>query len=324
MLQQTVERVLQLKPKRVLVITNTLQVSETELQLAHYRSVPIDVVAEPCARNTAPAVALAAAIISAHDPTAVMAVLPADHFIRNETAFREALTSAAHVARNGFLATIGVVPTRPETGYGYIEADMALRGAGPFPVKRFVEKPPFEQAVQYVHDGRYFWNSGMFAWRTDTIIEEITNYMPELGTAMKSLGSMDDVWDLSDLQPAVDAMYSGLDSISIDYGVMEKSTRVQVVAAEMGWSDVGSWNALPEVVEAGNDGNIAVNLPGHIAIDSEECIIYGDGRLVATLGVRGLVIVSTADALLVCDRNRCQDVRKLVEKLKESGYERQL
>jgi len=142
MLQRTVERVLPLKPKRILVVTNRLQADETECQLAGYRQqVPLDIIAEPVGRNTAPAIGLAAALIAARDPQAVMAVLPADHFIRDEAGLRDCLQTAAQAARNGYLVTLGIVPTRPETGYGYIEADMALRGAGPFPVLRFVEKP---------------------------------------------------------------------------------------------------------------------------------------------------------------------------------------
>lgn len=145
MLQRTVERVLPLKPKRILIVTNVLQAAETERQVTHYRGVAIDVIAEPCARNTAPAIGLAATIIAAHDPAGLMVVLPADHFIRNEEALRETLESAAHAARNGYLMTLGIMPSRPETGYGYIEADMDLRGSGPFPVRRFVEKPPWSR-----------------------------------------------------------------------------------------------------------------------------------------------------------------------------------
>ena len=154
MLQRTVERVLPLKPKRILIITNALQAEETEHQVAGYRGVPIDVIAEPVGRNTAPAIGLAATIIAAHDPAGVMAVLPADHFIKDEESLRETLIEASHTARNGYLVTLGIMPSRPETGYGYIEADMDMRGEGPFPVKRFVEKPPLEEAVHHAQSRR--------------------------------------------------------------------------------------------------------------------------------------------------------------------------
>lgn len=324
MLQQTVERVLPLKPKRILIITNQFQAAETERQLAHYRKVQIDIIAEPAAKNTAAAIGLAATIIAAHDRTGVMVVLPADHFIRSEEAFREAILHACHSAQNGYLMTLGIMPTRPETGYGYIEADLELRGDGPFPVKRFVEKPDLGTALQYLAEGSFFWNSGMFVWRADTILAEITAYLPDMGAALSAVNFTDDVWELSDLETRIESLYQAIESISIDYGVMEKSAKVQIVPVEMGWSDVGSWSALPEVITQESDGTVCVNAADHIAIESSDCIIYSDDRLVATIGIKGLVIVSTPDALLVCDRERCQDVRNIVAELGKRSLERYL
>ena len=320
MLQRTVERVLPLKPKRILIITNALQAEETEHQIAGYHHVvPIDVIAEPAARNTAPAIGLAATIIAAHDPAGVMAVLPADHFIKDEEALRTTLVAAAHTARNGYLVTLGILPSRPETGYGYIEADMELRGEGPFPVRRFVEKPPLKEAMRYLDRGNYFWNSGMFLWRADTILSEISLYLPALTTTLAAISFNGDVWELSDLENQITAAYHDVESVSIDYGVMEKSTRVQVVPVEMGWSDVGSWSALPEVVAPDASGTVCINAAAHVAIDSSDCLIYVDKRVVATIGVHGLVVVSTPDALLVCDRERAQDVKRVVEELTRNG-----
>ncbi|MDU0457395.1 MAG: mannose-1-phosphate guanylyltransferase [Geobacteraceae bacterium] len=319
MLQRTVERVLSLKPKRIMVITNHLQAEETRHQLQGYRSVPIDVIAESAARNTAPAIGLAAAIIAAHDPSGVMAVLPADHFIRDEEALRDTLVDGTNAARNGYLVTLGIMPTRPETGYGYIEADMDLRGEGPFPVRRFVEKPPLEEALRYLEEGNYFWNSGMFIWRADVILREIAACLPSLYASLMRISFNDDVWALSDLEEQIGKIYQEIESVSIDYGVMEKSANVQVIPVEMGWSDVGSWSALPEVVEPDADGTICINSSAHIPVDSSDCLIYADGRMVATVGMHNVVIVSTPDALLVCDRSRCQDVRKVVELLEAKG-----
>lgn len=319
MLQRTVERVLLLKPKRILIVTNVLQAAETERQVAGYRGVSIDVIAEPVGRNTAPAIGLAATIIAAHDPTGLMVVLPADHFIRNEDALRNTLRSAALAARKGYLITLGIMPSRPETGYGYIEADMELRGEGPFPVRRFVEKPPLEQALQYLEDGNYFWNSGMFIWRADSILAEISLHMPDLSAALAGISFTNDVWELSDLVGQIEAVYGNVKSESIDYGVMERSGKVQVLPVEMGWSDVGSWSALPEVIEPDDAGTVCINSGGQIAIDSTECLIYTEGRMVATVGVHGLIIVSTPDALLVCARERAQDVKRVVEELTRSG-----
>ena len=320
MLQRTVERVLPLKPKRILVVTNQLQAEETGRQLLQYhRSVPVDVIAEPFGRNTAPAIGLAAAVIAAHDPAGVMAVLPADHFIKDEAALCDTLLAGAEAARNGYLVTLGILPSRPETGYGYIEADMDLRGAGPFPVRRFVEKPPREEALRYLDEGNYFWNSGMFIWQAATILKEMEHYIPALHSALKRISFTNDVWELSDLEGQIDAIYQEVPSISIDYGVMERSTNVLMLPVEMGWSDVGSWSALPEVVEPDSDGTVCINAAGHIAIDSCDCLIYADNRMVATVGVHGLVVVSTPDAILVCDRERCQDVKKVVEQLGAAG-----
>lgn len=319
MLQRTVERVLPLKPKRILVITNKIQAAETERQLAHYRKIPIDIIAEPLARNTAPAIGLAATIIAAYDPNGVMVVLPADHFIKDEEALRLTLLHAAHAARNGYLVTLGIMPSRPETGYGYIEADMNLRGSGPFPVRRFVEKPPLAEAITYLEEGNFFWNSGMFIWRADTIMQEIATYLPALAAALSGISFNNSVWELSDLEEQIESAYGAVESVSIDCGVMEKTSKAQVVPVEMGWSDVGSWSSLPEVIEPDEAGTVCVNATGHVSLDSSGCVIYADARVVATIGVHNLIIVSTPDALLVCDRNRAQDVKKVVEELGARG-----
>jgi mannose-1-phosphate guanylyltransferase len=318
MLQRTVERVLALKPKRILIITNKLQVAETKQQVSQYSEVSVDVIAEPIGRNTAPAIALAAAIIAAHDPAGVMVVLPADHFIRDEAALRETLVFACQAAQEGNLVALGIMPSRPETGYGYIEADMPAGGKGPFPVKRFVEKPPLNEAIRYLEDGNYFWNSGMFIWRADTILSEIASFLPDLAVSMNTISFQNDSWDYKDLANQID-FYSNLESVSIDYGIMERSAKVQIVPVEMGWSDVGSWSALPEVVAADSLGTICINAAEHVSIDSSDCLIYSDHRVVATVGLHGLVIVSTPDALLVCDRERAQDVKKVVEELSRTG-----
>ncbi|MDD2851513.1 MAG: mannose-1-phosphate guanylyltransferase [Desulfuromonadaceae bacterium] len=319
MLQRTVERVLPLHPKRILIITNYLQAAETELQMQRYDAVPIDVIAEPVGRNTAPAIGLAAALIGSRDPSAIMAVLPADHFIKNEQALRETLTFAGISAESGSLVTLGIMPSRPETGYGYIEAEIETAGKGPFPVRRFVEKPPLEEAVRYLEEGNYFWNSGMFVWRADTILEEMENFMPSLHEKLIQFLMAASSREHARLSEVIATLYQNIESISIDYGIMEKSFRVQMVPVEMGWSDVGSWSALPEVVEPDADGTVCVNAAGHVAVDSSDCLIYADQRMVATVGVHNIVVVSTPDAILVCDRERCQDVKKVVEQLGAEG-----
>jgi len=319
MLQRTVERVLPLRPKRILIITNHLQAAETSRQMVQYDSLPIDVVAEPFGRNTAPAIGLAATIIAAHDPAGVMAVLPADHFIKDEQALCDTLLAGEEAARKGSLVTLGILPSRPETGYGYIEVDMATQATAPFSVTRFVEKPPLGEALRYIDEGNYFWNSGMFVWEARTILNEMENHIPVLHSALKRMSFAKDVWELSNMEEQISALYQEVPNISIDYAVMEKSGNVLMLPVEMGWSDVGSWSALPEVVEPDSNGTVCINAAGHISVDSSGCLIYVDGRMVATVGVHNLVIVSTPDAILVCDRERCQDVKKVVEQLGAAG-----
>jgi mannose-1-phosphate guanylyltransferase len=320
MLQRTVDRILPLNPTRILIVTNHLQAEETGRQMQQYVSVPIDVIAEPVGRNTAPAIGLAAALIASRDPSGVMVVLPADHFIKNETVLREKLAFAGEAALKGNLVTLGIMPSRPETGYGYIEADMDDGyGKGPFPVKRFVEKPPLAEAVRYLEEGTFFWNSGMFIWGAATLLEEMRIYMPELHTRLNALISPGVSWCDDLLKEQIDTLYNEIDAVSIDYGIMEKSDRVQMVPVEMGWSDVGSWSALPELVEPDSRGTVCINAAGQINVDSTDCLIYSDGRMVATVGVHDLVIVSTPDAILVCNRERCQDVKRVVEQLTAEG-----
>lgn len=324
MLQRTVERVLPLAPKRIIIITNYLQAAETASQTRQYDSVPIDVISEPVGRNTAPAIALAATIIAADDPTGTMVVLPADHFIKDEKMLCNTLLNAAEAARKGCLVTLGILPTRPETGYGYIEADMSMPDAPSFPVKRFVEKPPLEEAFRYIEAGNFFWNSGIFIWEARTILNELAEHSPDLHSAMNRLSFSKDVWVHPELESQILAIYHSVPSISIDYAVMEKSDNVVMLPVEMGWSDVGSWSALTDVVEPDKNNTVCINAASHINVDSSGCLIYADGRIVATVGVHNLVVVSTPDAILICDRERCQDVKIVVEKLGANGLKEYL
>lgn len=319
MLQRTVERVLPLAPKRIMVVTNAEQATETARQLAGYQECPLDIVAEPVGRNTAPAIALAAAIIGHHDPEATMLVLPADHYIRNEAEFCRVAAVAAVAAANGALITLGIEPTRPETGYGYIEAEAATDREGAQKVRRFVEKPDAAKALEFLAAGNFYWNSGMFIWKVSAIRSELTRQMPELALAVRSLRFTTQSWELDVLKPQIDALYGGLTSESIDYGVMERAELVKVIPASFGWSDVGSWSALPEVIAPDADGIVAIETAGLLTIESSGSLVYGGGKLVALIGVDNLIIVDSKDALLVCHIDRAQDVKKVVEKLQQQG-----
>jgi len=318
MLQRTVERVLPLSPKRIMVVTNTLQAEETLRQLKDLGDFPVDVVAEPVGRNTAPAIALAAVIIARHDPGATMLVLPADHYIRDEAEFCRVARSACEAAADGALVTLGIEPTRPETGYGYIEADTSAAGAAVYPVKRFVEKPDMPRALEFLAARNFYWNSGMFIWRVDAIRREIARQMPELANTIDSI-SFGEPWDLETISARVEEVYPGIKGESIDYGVMERAELVQVIPASFGWSDVGSWSALPEVMEGDENANVAIATRGLVAIDSGGSLVYGGGKMAALVGVEGLIVVDTPDALLVCRQDRAQDVKKVVEALQRKG-----
>ncbi len=324
MLQRTVERVLPLKPKRILIITNALQAEESARQLEYLQQIPIDIIAEPVGRNTAPAIGLAASIIAYHDPDGVMVVLPADHYIVDEEEFCRVIAQGKETAQNGYLVTLGITPTRPETGYGYIEADNEFRGNGPFPVKRFVEKPNREKALDFLTAGNFFWNSGMFIWQTCTILDKIAQFMPNLAASLSRIAFSENVWEMHDLKPQIEAIYAEIAGESIDFGVMEKADNVQVIPADFGWSDVGSWSAIPEVVDADADSHVVINAKEVISVDAADCLVYGDNRLVALVGVTGLIVVNTPDAMIVCPKERAQDVKKVVEELERRGLKEYL
>jgi len=319
MLQRTVERVLPLAPRRIMIVTNLLQAEETRRQVAEYTSVPVDVVAEPVGRNTAPAIALAAHIIGQHDPDSTMIVLPADHYIRNEAEFCRIVKVSVEAASSGSLITLGIEPTRPETGYGYIEAGVGGVTGAALPVSRFVEKPDGARALEFLAAGNFYWNSGMFIWKTAAIQRELAGQMPELAAAVRRIVFASADWALAALQPQIDVLYGALQGESIDYGVMERAASVKVIPASFGWSDVGSWSALPEVIDGDREGNVAIASAGLIAIDSTDSLVYGNNKLAALVGVDNLIVVDTPDALLVCRKDRAQDVKKVVEALQQAG-----
>jgi mannose-1-phosphate guanylyltransferase len=281
---------------------------------------PENVVVEPCARNTAPAIGLAALHVARRDPAGVLAVLPSDHHVARPDLFRDALAAAARLAAQGLLATIGIRPSRAETGYGYLRAGEPLArdpsGLLPAKVERFVEKPDRAIAERYLADGRYLWNAGIFAFRADVLLEEIRASMPELGERLDAIGAALGT-------PAYDAVladaFPRCPSQSIDYGVMERSSRIAVVPADFGWSDVGSFAALPEVRAADAAGNVVEG--DALVVDGRDNVVLAKDRLVAVVGVDGLVVVDAGDALLVCPKERAQDVKKAVDELRRRGRE---
>jgi mannose-1-phosphate guanylyltransferase len=279
-------------------------------------------IVEPCARNTAPCVGLAALHVAARDPRGVIAMLPADHHVAKPKAFRDAVAAAAGLAANGAVATIGIRPHRPETGYGYLKLGPRLSGrgrpksAGPaHKVERFVEKPDVVTAARYLADGGYLWNSGIFVFRADVILEEIGRAMPVLGEQLDAIGAS---LGTPAYARTLKRVFPDCPSISIDYGVMEKSKRIAVVPAEFGWSDVGSFAALPDVRPTDHLGNVAEG--DALVIDGRNDVVVAvGGRPVAVVGIDDVVVVDAGDAVLVCRRDRAQDVRKAVEELARRG-----
>jgi mannose-1-phosphate guanylyltransferase len=277
-------------------------------------------IVEPCARNTAPCVGLAAIHVAARDKQGIMAMLPADHHVARPEAFREALAQAARLAEAGHIATIGIRPHAPETGYGYLKVGPRLPGKGrakssAHKVERFVEKPDVVTAARYLADGTYLWNSGIFVFRADVMLEEIRRAMPVLG---EQLGAIQKDVGTPAYARTLARVFPDCPSISIDYGVMEKSQRIVVVPADFGWSDVGSFAALPEVRETDHLGNVAEG--DALVLDGRNNVVLATkGRPVAVVGIDDVVVVDAGDAILVCRKDRAQDVRKAVDELGRRG-----
>ncbi len=275
---------------------------------------------EPVARNTAPAIALAALHLAAASPDATMLVLPADHLIEDEAAFRNAVGRAMALAEAGWLVTFGIQPDGPETGYGYIARGAALSDGG-FEVARFVEKPDLATAQAYLADGGYAWNSGMFLFRAQRYLDELATHAPAMLAAVRKAHAAARS-DLDFIRVDAEAFAASPDD-SIDYAVMEKTSRAAVVPVSCGWSDIGSWSSLWSVAERDDDGNrtegdvIAVDTRGSLVRASER-------RLIATLGVEDLVVIDTPDATLVARKDRVQDVKAIVDKLKQAGRQEHL
>jgi mannose-1-phosphate guanylyltransferase/mannose-6-phosphate isomerase len=272
---------------------------------------PGSLILEPEGRNTAPAVALAALSIIEQDPEAVLLVLPADHLIKNVDAFVNAVSKAQPLAQQGRLMTFGVVPTAPETGYGYIKCGQEV-DAGIFDLERFVEKPDADTAQSYLNDGGYLWNSGMFLLRASTYLEELGRTAPEMLTSCRE-AMQGATSDMDFVRPDA-KIFAQCQSDSIDYAVMEKTSAGAVVSLDCGWSDVGAWSALWEVAEQDKQGNVC---SGDVILDNVSgSYLRSESRLIAATGVENLVIVETADAVLVADRDKVQDVKNIVNALK--------
>jgi len=356
LLRQTIKRINGFVPPENIWIVTT----EDKAQSIRFHIDPLGTIAkkiqfinEPLGRNTAPAVGLTAIYLNHLSPESIMIVLPSDHAIPETEKFLKDLRVAIQGAKEDYLVTFGIKPTRPETGYGYIKVKKSskTKPKGSFKVERFFEKPDLKTAKKYLSDGGYFWNSGIFVFKTSQILSELQTHLPSLYDSLKKIESLifptqkdafrniNDLNELNDLNEKnepngpnvlndqnlldrIKAIYKSIESISIDYGIMERSQNILMVPATFRWSDLGSWAALDEIIEKDKTGNI---LKGNtVDIGSQNSTVFASERLVATIGLKDMVVVDTPDATLVSPKERVQEVRKVVEVLRQNDREEHL
>jgi mannose-1-phosphate guanylyltransferase len=325
LLQGTVARLKGLfDDDHIFVVTVSGQADEIRRQVPEIP--PTNYLIEPAPRGTASVVGLAAVALLKQDPEAVMAVLPADHYIRERDLFTYVLREALDVADRGYLVTLGITPVSPSTAYGYVQQGRPLDEKLKYPVyhvKRFTEKPDEKTAQQFIRSREHSWNSGMFAWRADVILKEIQDQMPDLSAALQRVAR---AWGTPAQDAVISAAWPPLKAETIDYGVMEHAERVVVVpAGGMGWSDVGAWDTLFEVLLPDMQGNVSSRAQ-HLAVETHNTLVYGNSgeRLIVTIGMDDTVIIDTGDVLLVCKSDQAQKVRDVVEHLRNKQQDKYL
>ena len=312
MIQKTINRLRPIvEAEDIFIVTNAAYKCLVKDQLP---DVPEEnILAEPCARNTAPCIAFAAAVIGKKYDDAVMLVLPSDHLIGYENIYVKTLKKAVSVAEQGKnLVTIGITPTYPETGYGYI--NFGAESGEAYEVERFVEKPDLATAKKYLASGKYLWNSGMFVWKISSIMANLKEFMPDIYEGALRIG---DSFGTPDFEETLVKEFTAFTSESIDFGIMEKASDIYTLPGSFGWDDVGSWLAVERINETDDDKNY---INGDvITVDSKRTTVCGGKRLIAAIGTRDIIIVDTDDVLLVCSKNNTQDVKKVIAQLKEHG-----
>lgn len=315
MLQKTFRRIRGLiPPEQIYIVTNG---EYMELVQAQLPEIPADnLLREPAARNTAPCIALAAAVIRKRHGDAVMLVLPADHLVRHEALCTDVLCRAASAAeQTGAMVTIGITPTYPETGYGYIAFSRAEDvPVGVYQVDCFKEKPDPETARLYVESGSYLWNSGMFAWKASTYLDALRQHLPAVSEIAEALSA---ACDTPDFASVLAQRFPEMPSISVDFGVLEHAEKLYTIPGSFGWDDVGNWPALRRVAKTDTNGNYRSG--DILTVGTKNCIFSGGDKLIAAVGLDNIIIVDTPDALLVCDMDAAQNVKKITEMLREQG-----
>lgn len=275
-----------------------------------------NILTEPCQRNTAPCILYAALKLKKKFGDGVMCIFPSDQYITDNDEFTRIMAKAVALAeKSDKLITLGIKPAFPSTGYGYISFDNSGQTDGAYPVNEFVEKPSYDKAAAYVKSGTFLWNSGIFIWKISTIISNFERYLPRIYDKMMLwydfIGTAEEAEKLNEIYPK-------LQKISIDFGIMERSNDVLVFPADMGWNDVGSWDALGAIFPPNEQGNI-IRAENHVNLDTTDCIIYSEKQLVTTIGLNNMIVVSTDDALMVCPKEKAQDVKRIVDELNKQG-----
>ena len=309
LLQATIQRLKGVvEPAHIYIVTNNIYFYEVKAQVAEFGIPDQNIILEPQGKNTAPAIGLCARLISRIDKDALLLILPSDHYIKKAGNFKKTIKNAVACAKRDLLVTIGIKPAAASTGYGYIKVSTKAKAAESveyFAVEKFLEKPGLNKARKYFKDEHFYWNSGIFIWKAQIFLDEVRKYLPKLHASLKLVNSVNDI-------PRI---WPRIEAISVDYGIMEHSKRIALIPADFYWTDLGSWEALAEIFPKDKKGNIANN--NTLTLDSRGVCVFARGnRLVSTIGIKDTVIADTPDALLVCDRNKTQDVKRLVEKLK--------
>ncbi len=314
MINETIRRCDGIIPhKNTFVVTARCQ--EKKIRDVLIETVPREnIIIEPAARSTAPCILFAAMKLEKIFGDGVMCIFPSDQYITDNAEFSAAIGRAVELASSSDkLVTLGIKPTFASTGYGYINFDSKNEQEGAFAVSEFVEKPSYDKAVRYIKDGRYLWNSGIFIWKVSAIIQNFKRYLPRIYARLQpwyeAIGTPDE-------NAVLEKCYPSVQKISIDYGIMERSDEVFVIPADMGWNDVGSWDALGAIFPPNEQGNI-IRADKNVLIDSTDCIVYSEKQLVSAIGLNNMIVVSAGDALMVCPKKRAQEVKKIVSELVE-------
>lgn len=315
MIKLTVERLENLsKPEEIFIITNVNQAESIRREVAAVP--PENIIVEPEKRNTAPCIAVACRIIQSKFGDQPVLVLPADHIIEDLPQFEHAVRAGeAYVAEHDVLLTFGIQPTRPETGYGYIRAGSRLNDGDDIEIYRsegFLEKPSYEEARRFHEDDSFYWNSGMFMWRLDVIFDAITRFLPDMGKLVSELND-----GTIDLEPVLKTIYRTITAESIDYGIMEKADNVVILKGTFYWNDVGSWESIRDLYPRDDRNNVLIG--DHAVIDGSGNTVVASDKLIGIVGVDDIVVVDGGDAILVCKRERVQEVRKIVDWLRQHG-----